>query len=353
MDRIAPMPDGSAAVAALDAALNPWMEGPDNAPALVLTPCYHGAPAISRLWAEARGWTVVDPLSRSHIMQSAAAAEDWLSARMDSTSPWVLPRLERCYVRTPRGLAFIRRLLNRWAAGALGRGLMGCDPHAWVFLRQVWQGKISHQLALQPFSAEMLGQWLRTLAGMNQSDEAVPISFRVAGGGPPVLPDPREGAPGAAPRSDNGFTSPYLRMLAGFSQGHPGIARVLWRRSLLVPPDAPPPTTEEPPDPESEAKQILWVRPWKEVDRPHLPSDVAQPVAFVLHALLLHGGLSADQLCPLLPSDAYAVRHRLQGLRDAEIITQQDGEWRLTPAGYPAACDVLRREAYLPDPYIT
>lgn len=235
---------------------------------------------------------------------------------------------------------------------ALGRGLIGCDPHAWVYLQQVWQGKISHQLALQPFSAEMLGQWLRTLAGMNQSDEAVPISFRVAGGGPPVLPDPREGAPGAAPRFDNGFTSPYLRMLAGFSQGHLGIAHMLRRRSLRVPPDAAP-TTEEPPAPESEAKHILWVRPWKEVDRPDLSSDVAQPAGCVLHALLLHGGLSADQPCPLLPSAAYAVHHRLQGLRDAGIITRQDGEWRLTPEGYPVARDGLRREAYLADPYIT
>lgn len=351
LERIAPVPDWSEAVAALDAALKPWMEGPDGVPALVLNPWYHGAPLIVRRWAETRGWTIVDPPSRAHIAQpDAARMTDWLAARGRSDTPWVLPRLEQCHLRTPRGLAFVRRLLDRWAEGALGRGLIGCDPHAWAYLRHVWSGQIPHRLTLQAFSADALARWFRTLADSGRPDGAAPISFRMAGEEDLVLPEHREAADegGPAPSPDDVSTSAYLRGLAAYSQGHPGIAWTLWRRSLLVPPEA-----DETLDRKSEPEQMIWVRPWSDVEHPRRPSDFAQPDAFVLHALLLHGGLSADQLSPLLPTDRYAVRHRLQGLRAAGFVVQEDATWQLTPAGYPAACDILRREAYLPDPYDT
>ncbi len=353
LERIAPVPDWSEAVSALDAALEPWIEGPDGVPALVLAPWYHGAPSIVRRWAEARGWTIVDPPSREDIAQPDAAA-DWLAARERSDTPWALPHLERCHLRTPRGLAFVRALLDQWAEGALGRGLIGCDPHAWAYLRHVWPGQIPHRLTLQPFSADTLGRWFRTRAESDRLEDAAPIAFRMAGEDDPVLPEPREAADdnSSAPPSDDMLTNAYLRGLAVYSQGHPGIAWTLWRRSLLVPPDAPP-EADEPSERESESGQTIWVRPWSDVEHPRRPSDFAQPDAFVLHALLLHGGLSADQLSPLLPTDQYAVRHRLQGLRAAGFVVQDDAMWHLTPAGYPAACDILRREEYLPDPYDT
>jgi hypothetical protein len=355
LERIAPAPDWSEAVEALDAALEPWMEGADGVPALVLGARYHGAPSIPRRWAEARGWTIVDPLPRDDLASPDAAAADWLAARVQDGTPWVLPRLEQCHLRTPRGLTFVRRLLDRWAEGTLGRGLIGCDPHAWAYLRHVWPGQIPHCLVLHPFSADAFARWLRALAEVGRSKGAAPIAFRMAGEDDPVLPTHREATDGdgSVPPADDIPTSSYLRGLAVYSQGHPGIAWTLWRRSLLVPPDAPPSEADETSDRESEVEQTIWVRPWSDVEHPRRPSGFAQPDAFVLHALLLHGGLSADQLSPLLPTDQYAVRHRLHGLRTAGFIVQDDAKWQLTPAGYPAACDILRHEAYLPDPYDT
>jgi hypothetical protein len=143
--------------------------------------------------------------------------------------------------------------------------------------------------------------------------------------------------------------------LAVYSQGYPGAAWTLWRRSLLLPPNEPSPEADESSNESSgeasEEEQTIWVRPWSEVERPRRPSDFAQPDAFVLHALLQHGGLSAEQLSPLLPTDPYAVRQRLHRLRAAGFVVKEAAMWQLTPEGYPAACDMLRREAYLPDPY--
>jgi hypothetical protein len=348
LERIAPAPDWSEAVAALDAALEPWMERPDGEPALVLDSCYHGAPSIVRRWAATRGWTIVEAPARDDIAPPDATAADWLAARAQDGTPWVLPRLERCHLRTPHGLAFVRQLLDRWAEGALGRGLIGCDPHAWSYLRHAWSGQIPHRLTLQAFSAGALARWFRALAESGRPGGAAPISFRMPGEDDPVIPECRGAVDedSSAPRSDDAPTSTYLRGLAVYSQGHPGIAWTLWRRSLLVPPNA-----DDTSDPESELERTIWVRPWSDVEHPRRPSDFAQPDAFVLHALLLHGGLSADQLSPLLPTDRYAVRHRLQGLSAAGFVVQEDATWQLTPAGYPAACDILRREAYLPDPY--
>lgn len=352
LERIAPVPDWSEAVAALDAALASWMKGPDGVPALVLAPWYHQAPSIAHRWAETRRWSIVDPPSRDDIGQSNAAA-DWLAARKRSDTPWVLPHLEQCYLRTPSGLSFVRQLLDQWAEGSLGRGLIGCDPHAWAYLRNVWPGQISYRLTLRPFSADALAQWFRALAESGRPDGAASRSFRLVGEGDPVLPERRPAADedGSPPPADDESPSAYLRRLAVYGQGHPGIAWTLWRRSLLVQPAAPPPEANDPSDHESDRRQTVWVCPWSDVKHPRRPDDFTQPDAFVLHALLLHGDLSTDQLSPLLPTDQYEVRHRLQRLRAAEFVVQQDGTWQLTPAGYPAACDILRREAYLPDPY--
>ncbi len=352
LERIAPAPDWSEAVAALDAALKPWMEEPSGVPALVLAPCYHGAPSIARRWGVARGWTIVDPPPREGITQSNAAA-DWLAARKQRDMPWVLPHLERCYLRTPRGLAFVRQLLDQWADGALGQGIISCDPYAWAYLRNVWPGRISHQLTLQPFSSDVLGRWLRALAASHQSNERAPVSFRRAGANDLVLPEHSAAADADSSTGPSGdeSTGAYLRGLAVYSQGYPGVAWTLWRRSLVLPPDEPSPEADEPSGEASEAEQTISVRPWSDVERPRRPSDFAQPDAFVLHALLLHGGLSAGQLSPLLPTDQYAVRQRLHRLRGAGFVVKKGATWQLTPEGYPAACDMLRREAYLPDPY--
>jgi len=350
LERIAPAPDWSAAVAALDAALKPWMAEPSGVPALVLAPCYQGAPSIVRRWGEAHGWAIVDPPPRDAIPQPHAVA-DWLAAREQRDMPWVLPQVERCYLRTPRGLAFMRQLLDQWADGALGQGLIGCDPHAWAYLQRVWPGQLAHRLTLQPFPPDALARWLRALAASHRPNGQAPVSFRKAGADDLVLPEHSAAADGSTAPPNDEPTRAYLRGLAVYSQGYPGVAWTLWRRSLLLPPDEPSPEADEPSGEASEAEQTIWVRPWSEVERPQRPSDFAQPDAFVLHALLLHGGLSAGQLSPLLPTDQYALRQRLHRLRAAGFVVKEAATWQLTPAGYPAACDMLRREAYLPDPY--
>lgn len=364
LDRIAPPPDWSEAVSALDTALRPWTTGSDDVPALVLMPGYHNAPPLLKLWAEVHTWTTIAPVPRPHIMQSAEAVESWFIERANSQTPWVLPRLERCYIRTPSGLAFVRRLLDHWTGGSLGRGIIGCDPHAWTYLQQVWAGAIPHCFVLKPFSANMLARWFRTLAELNRPDGAPPVSFHMADRDSPVLPERHEREHSTSTDvSGDEAPSPYLRMLAAYSQGDPNIAWLLWRQSLLTPADALPLNTEDAeqtaekigraPDPKSEPRPIIWVPPWSDAEHPKLSHDATQRDTFVLHALLLHGGLSADQLCSLLPMNPYAVRHRLHHMHTAGIITQRGAEWHLTPVGYAAACDMLRKDAYLPDPHAT
>ena len=64
--------------------------------------------------------------------------------------------------------------------------------------------------------------------------------------------------------------------------------------------------------------------------------------AYVLHALLIHDGLPAALLPPLLPFRATQILQALAGLRDARLAFEKDGLWRVSPRHY---ADLRRRLA--------
>ncbi|MEF8816364.1 MAG: hypothetical protein V5A58_06220 [Salinibacter sp.] len=330
-DRLAPPPDWTEAVAALDEVVGPDPEATETPP-LVYEPAYHDAPSIVEAWGTRQDAVVLEPPPRGRLGEEDGAA--WVDAQREEGAPWVLPRLERWWLRTPDGLAFVRALLDAWAAGTLGRGVIGVDRHAWRYLRRAWPGRAPRRVTLQPLSAGALARWFRALAQQGGASEGS-VEERDDGR---VLPGAgRSSEPGPAATEEEEPPSTFLQSLAAFSDGDPGVAWALWRHSLRAP------------RPATAGSATAEVPPWADLDRPERPDDLDRPGLLLLHSLVLHGGLSDATLAHVMPVDRYERRDRLRTLRRADVLTKDGETWRVTSLGYPVVCGLLRDEAYLSD----
>ncbi|NLE76012.1 MAG: hypothetical protein GX605_04590 [Chloroflexi bacterium] len=95
--------------------------------------------------------------------------------------------------------------------------------------------------------------------------------------------------------------------------------------------------------------RTMWVKPWTMVTLPTFPSPAPREALSVLHALLLHGGLSPALLSRLLPSSPMAALRSLHRWEAAGLVEQTEGRWCVRALGYPPARQALEREGFLVD----
>ncbi|MCP5158956.1 MAG: hypothetical protein H6974_01080 [Gammaproteobacteria bacterium] len=341
LEQIAPPLDGGPAALALNEALAAWLDKahPDQ-PVVFVIDSPHGIhTAVLQAWAGMREWRVLHPPTANQILERET---DWIASWSADSAPWVLPDLERCYLRHAHGLALVRRLLDQACSGALGRGVIGCDSWAWAFLRRAWSGAMPPALTLQSFDWRRLARWFQSLADGSSMDHLV---FRQADNGDYVLPPPEN------TQNESSDISDFLRQLAAYSTGIPGIAHMAWRASLRTIPDEP---SADPKTPKESTEQpmTLWVTPWRRLKRPMPTTGLLREHAFVLHTLLLHNGLLAEWLSQLLPLSYPPGLTMLSCLETAGLVEQQhDGFWRVSPLGYPVVRSFLKSEGYLTDDF--
>ncbi len=339
IERIVPAPDWQPAAAALDEALAGWLdtERPARACVFVISPPHGGNGDILNAWAGNRRWRVVSPPSPEQILSGDSA---WLADWTRDQSPWVLPNLERCYLRHARGLELARRLLDHTGTGSLGRGVIGCDSWAWAFLRKAWHGPEPPLLTLQGFDSQGLARWFQSFVAGSGMDQLI---FRQADNGKYVLTPPENAA-----GDESIETSDFLRILAERSRGIPGIAHAIWRANLRTAPDETLSEVAENEDP-TDGRSTIWVTPWRQI-RQTLPAPgLLREHAAPLHALLLHAGLTTGLLAQLLPLATPSVEATLACLETAGLVVQRENEWRISPAGYPTVRQFLRDDGYLTD----
>jgi hypothetical protein len=75
-----------------------------------------------------------------------------------------------------------------------------------------------------------------------------------------------------------------------------------------------------------------------------LPSRSDQNALLVLHALLIHGGLTQDQIVQTVPLVSYT--HVLASLQQAGLIDKTDGFYACLPSAYTAIRDALNNNGY-------
>jgi DNA-binding transcriptional ArsR family regulator len=338
LERIAAPPNYERLIPALQAALTEWADadGMQGNIQVVVNPPMANLPAVLGGWARERCWWKIEPPSYAQILEGG---QDWLDTfKYDEEKPLLIPDLGRIYLRHHNGLDLIRRLLD-WLWIRKGLCLIGCDSWAWSYLSQALQidTQLPPPLTLAACDSDHLLAWFSQLAA---GAERFGFAFRQANNGKYVLlPHNR----------DMVDISDYLKHLAAFARGNPGLAYAIWRGSLQYGANA----EVDPKALESagrDANRTVWVKNLGSLNLPDLPG-ASQDKLFVLHTLLLHAGLPIKELAEILPLSAPEIMRAVHILRNAGLILLEGERWVISPLGYPAVRQILSQEGYLMDAF--
>lgn len=327
--------DWNYVAAAFDEALGTWMESfSDEHPVkFVVIPPYAGHGEMLEHWALGHGIGRVDLPTAEQIL---TMQESWLNDWSGEGKIWVLPYLERCYLRHAQGLKLVRRLLEMAITGELGQGVIGCDSWAWAYLQRVWPIPPWDVWTLQGFDGARL---TRLFFHLISHSERKKLRFRNARNGKDVA---------LKANAERHEISPELSQLAVYCRGNFGLARRYWRERLKAEPEQQnmdDGTEQTMPQPVQE--DCVWVADVPQ--EPVLPGEKEEHMAFIMHVLLLHNGLAEAVLPELLPMPHHRIMSLLLRLKTVGILTEQNGIWRITAKGYISAREYLHARDYVLD----
>jgi hypothetical protein len=337
LENVAPLLDMREATVALDAALHGWMmrtAAPDRPVQFVIGPPHGGHARIIRRWgALCHARTIEPPTGEQILSGTGGDLIDWPTRDL----LWVLPNLERWYLRHANGLTLLRRFFEDLAGGRLGRGVIGCDSWAWAYLQRIRPFSGVAAWTLQAFDGARLA---RLFAGLAASRSRQRVCFRHAATGKEILTVPGR----------DGKVHGEIVALAAHCRGNAGTALRCWRERLRAVPDTDEfssDTGKKMSEQDNSPEQCVWVS--AESVEPVAPLETDEGVALTLHALLLHGGLPDELLYEVLPIAPHRCLAILQHLREASVARFQNGRWQVGALAYANVRAYLHGLAYLTD----
>ncbi|MFO7831006.1 MAG: hypothetical protein R6V18_03350 [Desulfuromonadaceae bacterium] len=325
--------DWSGALSALTEALDGWSgSGGEPRVVFVVGPPWSGHADILRAWAAARQAPCIGPPNYVDILQQNRT---WLQLPQPGNSPWVMPELERCYLRHAEGLDLVRHFLEQVMRGAYGPGIIGCDSWAWAYLQHVWPAQCSSVLTLQAFDGARLTRLLRQLSVARVSTA---YCFKNASNGHTVL---------CAEDESDGQVSAAIVQLAVRARGNVGLALHYWRDALRSEPESSEDKEDDADAGESSEDDgpTVWVAALPASPIP--PDDDTDLIAFILHTLLLHRGLPEELLPRVLPVSRQHIMAALLRLQGLGIVEEHEQFWYVAPLAYVGASTYLRERNYL------
>ncbi len=342
LKQILPATDWHPHIQAIEDIVAAWRgtPNPSDPAVFMLNIPYSYTQDLLTCWAETKALEIIDPPDPIDIPGNV---EPWMNRLAEMDDIWVLPNLEKCYLRHFAGLGMVRRLFAGLFSGRLGRGIIGCDSWAWAYLSRIFRLKSQLTLVSQGFDSEKLANWLYGTLPENKRQRFI---FRQADTGRYVI------RPAIPQNSDSGANiepNAFLKDLAAYSRGIPGVALSLWRRCLKGQPDTIQAQQQENAD--SPQRVSIWVQSLTGMEHPSIPQGSDRSHAFILHGLLLHNGLTEDLLARILSLPAEEIEPVLCELEMAGLIGIDDGIWRVSPAGYPVVREFLRTRGFLTDDF--
>ncbi|MBW1782535.1 MAG: hypothetical protein JRL30_17550 [Deltaproteobacteria bacterium] len=336
LDRIAPEPSWRSAAMALKAKLIPWIneEQKEKRGVCVIAPPNGNNTNVLIQLADDLGCPVISPPTEDEIL---GQDRGWLNQWTGREEFWILPELERCYLRHARGLDLVRSFFDKLESGLLGRGIIGCDSWAWAYLKYVTYGALPNAYVAQAFDHERLALWFQELSTSAKNKR---IQFRQSDDETYVLPPKADSVNPSDPTVEIGR---FLQHLAAHSLGISGVAWFLWRSALRTLPDEAV-IREGGRETPVDLKTTVWVLPWDQLNQPTLPVPMKTEDALVLHNLLLHSGLSSIALLEVVPLSSGSALQTLSALEEMGFIEQKKGIWRVSAQGYPAVRRALHGE---------
>jgi hypothetical protein len=272
-----------------------------------------------------------------------SGGQKWLEQNDENPDQlWVIPHLERFYLRHRQGFTMLRVLLDK-ITNFSTRFLVSCDSWAWAYLRKALHidTLFPEPIFLEAFNREKLERWFSGMATKTGEQNFI---FRQADNGHYIMPPVGR----AKVKNEEQFEfSDFLERLAAYSRGIPGVAHLIWRYGLRL--------GENNKDhlenlEEDGFQRTIWVEPWPRLNLPDLPSlDRREGDLFVLHSLLLHNGLSTELLAQILPFSKPQIKGILQVLLVAGIVVHNQDIWRVAASAYHEIREFLQNEGYLVD----
>lgn len=314
-------PGGAILREALDVELQGWLK--TRTPAhwlnlLVLPPCDDSG--LVEAWASAAGHQLLAPPQRHEL----TALHDPELPELDGSGLLVIPRLEQWFIRQRNGLRLVRELLARLSA--LERHcLIGCNSWAWRFLVKAIgaDALLPQPRTLTPTDASRLRDWFAEHA---VDDQGRRITFRTTQSGQDVLATDDAGK----------LVNNHLQQLAARSLGIPWVAVQLWRASLNVR-TGDDQVSDRARRAIADDERTVWVA---SSDDCSLPSGHEDRSLLALHALLIHGELTAQELAAVLPPTGEP--DVMPALGAAGWVQREARLYRVSAGAYPALRQALQ-----------
>ncbi|CCQ91047.1 conserved hypothetical protein [Nitrospina gracilis 3/211] len=335
---LVPPIDWNEVAGALDAELEGWLDecSLEVPVQFVVFQPHCGQEDLLRHWADLHDALLLESPTPEQILK---ADPHWLGGWPNTDRVWVLPHLEHCFLRHANGLELVRRFLEWAASGRLGRGLIGCDSWGWAYLQRVGPRSQWSPLTLQAFDGARLSRLFSRKKDTGDRNDRV--RFLNAKTGKTIL----------SWLEDEGGASSELNQLAGRCRGNFGTALIYWSQRLRAEPDEEDTAAvEEESDRNASQRtkeESVWVAELP--DDMTLPVEKDESVAFVLHSLLLHNGLTEELLSKLLSIPDFRIASLLRRLQASGAVVEEAGRWEVTAQGYSAVREYLSARDYLLD----
>lgn len=357
VDWLAPYPDWQDAAPVMADLLSPWLEDdtPEGNFRVFVAPYGSGLSEMLQKLAEKARWPI---LAAPDYQVLKTRNFSWLDDIPEKTDlPLVILKLEAFFLRHYNGLEHLRKLVAKLFRSQQ-RCVLGCGSWLWQYLDSAMHIRDSFNrfYFLQSLSAQDLQQ---LFCSLESSRSFRPTVFRQADNGSFVLPPELTGKgrlESAAVDTDSSsaaFPSTFMKKLAVESRGVPLVAWSIWRNSLKLAPDEDvADMAREVADQDAAAAKkakTIWVKAFKDVDLPTMPSDIGQAGAFLLLFLLQHDGLKTDMIFDLLSFGKDQLIGLLNRLQKSGIVVNENDVWRASWQGYPAVRRFLAEQDHLQD----
>lgn len=251
----------------------------------------------------------------------AQETERAISAGGDRPMVVVIPCLEDCFLRCIQGWESIEYLQNVIVQDSSRFWLIGCNTWAWAFLDRVCQIRsyLGNVQTLPEMGGPDLQAWLAAVA-------------------PDLMIQP------AATEAED---LDYWYALAKVASGIGSVAAQFWVRGLRLQSVSLPESASDPSSSESLDSALVQERLQRtNPTSPRLPELTALD-RYLLHSLLLHGGMTRSHLVLSLGETEGRIRARLETLQRAGVIVQEKTYFRVHPAHYLNLRTDLRNNNFL------
>jgi hypothetical protein len=333
---VLPQIDSEDAVKALDSALSLWLDSPDNDNSVVYIAGqpYSRNDEIVRMWGESHNAELIEPPDYDEIL---SGSENLPGNFPESGRLWVLPNLEKFFLRHENGLKKIRKLLEAANSGKLGKGVIGCQSFAWSYLQLVFRFSKKNVLTLQAFDnvkfAALLSKGVR-------SSKYTRFKFLNMVNGKKIT----------GISAEKEIPDPFFTRLAAYCRGNIRQQVDLWKDRLRLE-NVNLKIDEKEISAQGEEsgvnETVIWVSP--EIPEPVLPSQMDDDLVIILHILMLHDGLPEYILYKILPFSEPRCRSGLSFLAGSGLVKNCEGIFFVSETAFFAVRKMLFGRDYLVD----